>query len=162
MVQAALNRKPRPSREGRSPIDLTTTIVPQTRVHTLVTPGMELLNVDKTVTKTVDNAVSKTAELLAAHWDLADRSRRVMSAYNRKCTVNEVMPKVDIGDYVLYTVHKPDTKLNYLWRGPGIITAKKSPMVYTVQPAGIDHAKPMQVHVCRLRRFAATSLDLTE
>ena len=102
------------------------------------------------------------ANLLEAHWDLADRSRRVMSAYNRKRTSEHAMPRVDIGDYVLYAVHKPDTKLDYIWRGPGVVLQQVSPLVFQVKPAGVEHAKPMEVHVCKLRRFAAASLQLTE
>ena len=155
MVQAALNRKPRASRGGRSPIELTTTIVPTTRVHTLVTPGMVLSNVDPVASKGVDDAVNKMAALLESHWDLADRSRRVMSAYNRKRTSNDAMPLIDIGDYVLYAVHKPDTKLDYVWRGPGVVQQQLSPLVFQVKPAGVEHAKPMEVHICKLRSFSA-------
>ena len=114
MVQAALNRKPRASRGGRSPIELTTTIVPSTRVHTLVSPGMQLYNTDSLASASVDEAVAKMEKLLESHWDLADRSRRVMSALNRKRTAHEAMPRVDVGDFVLYAVHKPDTKLDYV------------------------------------------------
>ena len=45
-------------------------------------------------------------DLLQSHWDLADRSHRVMSAHNRKRTSQEAMPRIDLGDYVLYPVHK--------------------------------------------------------
>ena len=162
LVQTALNRKPRASRGGRSPIELTTTLVPTTRTHTLVSPGMELRQIDKPASEAVDHAVNKVAALLEDHWDLADRSRRVMSARNRKRTATDAMPKVDIGDYVLYAVLKRDTKLDYTWRGPGVITRRLSPLVYGVKPAGMQHAKEMQVHVCRLRRFAAACLGLTE
>ena len=123
---------------------------------------MLLHNVDPVATRGVDAAVNEMVELLESHWDLADRSRRVMSAYNRKRTSQEAMPRIDLGDYVLYAVHKPDTKLDYVWRGPGVVLRKVSPMVYEVKPAGVPHAKPMEVHVCKLRRFAAASLQLTE
>ena len=85
-----------------------------------------------------------------------------MSAYNRRRTAQEAMPRIDVGDFVLYAVHKRDTKLDYVWRGPGVVLQKVSPMVYEVKPAGIDHAKPMDVHVCKLRRFAVASLNMTE
>ena len=162
MVQAALNRKPRASRGGRSPIELTTTIVPAPSAHTLVTPGLELYNTDHVASKGVEVAVEEMARLLEEHWDLADRSRRVMSAYNRKRTCMAAMPRIDIGDYVLYAVHKPDTKLGYVWRGPGVVLRQLSPLVYEVKPAGIEHASAMEVHVCKLRRFATASLHMSE
>ena len=80
MVQAALNRKPRASRGGRSPIELTTSIVPAARVHTLITPGMVLYNTDQAASKGVESAVNDMATILETHWDLADRIRRAMSA----------------------------------------------------------------------------------
>ena len=159
MVQTTLNRKPLASRGGRSPIELTTTVVPTTRAHTLVTSGMVLQNTDTVVTEGVESAVKDMATLLETHWDLADRSRRVMSAYNRKRTS---MPRIDVGDYVLYAVNKPDTKLHYVWRGPVVVLRKLSPLVYEVKPADMEHAKPMDVHAYKLRRFAAASLQLTE
>ena len=46
-----------------------------------------------------------------------------------------------------------------------MVMRKVSPMVesvYEVKPPGVTHAKTMEVHVCKLRLFAADSLQLTE
>ena len=60
-------------------------------------------------------------------------------------------------------VEKPATKIDYVWRGPGVVLEQVvSPLVFTVKPAGVDHAKPFPVHVCRLRRFATQALHMTQ
>ena len=45
-----------------------------------------------------------------------------------------------IGDYVLYAVHKPDTKLGYVWKGLDVVLSQISPLVYEVKPAVIPHS----------------------
>ena len=75
-----------------------------------------------------------------------------MSTYNKKHTSVEAMSDIDIGDYLLYTIHKPDTKLDYVWKGPGVILTQVSPLVYEVKSAEISHTTstsvPRRAHDC--------------
>ena len=128
----------------------------------LVCPGADIHVLDAQSSELLDEAVSDAATLLETYWDLADRTRHAVSLRNRENTAKFVAPEIDIGDFVLYATHKPDTKIDYVWRGPGVVQQQVSPLVYLVQPAGVPHAKPFHAHVCRLRRFATQALQLTE
>ena len=73
------------------------------------------------------------------------------------------MTQFDIGTYVLYAMPNPDTKLDYNWRGPGVITAHTNTrLVYTIKPCTDHDARKMNIHACRLRKFAPAGLHLTQ
>ena len=117
----------------------------------LRTKGKNIQTTDQNTT-TADNIrthIEHISNLLEQHWDLADTSRRATSVNNRNKTSKQVIPELDIGDHVLYAVHKPDTKLDYKWRGPGTITKILSPLVYKVEPDTMHEVPPLQVHVTR-------------
>ena len=84
---------------------------------------------------TLDERSRQLVELLQEHWDLANRTRRHMSKINRDRTSDRAVPDITTGDHVLYAVHKPETKLDYTWMGPGLVTAMPNPLICTVTPA---------------------------
>ena len=74
-----------------------------------------------------------------------------MSTHNRAHTrSHRTIPNLQIGDHVLYTVHKPDTKLDYTWRGLGVIQAMPNPLICTITPCTVHPIKPFDVHVSRM------------
>ena len=82
---------------------------------------------------------------------------------NRKQTDDgPTLPRHQRGDYVLYAVHKPDTKLDYTWRGPAQVIYRVNPQVYIVEPVAVAHVRLFPVHIQRLRRFASSDLGVTE
>ena len=83
MVQKAMQRKRRKSRGDRSPIELTTSLVPTTGVDLIIDEGVDLRVVDEDALQALDTAVDAMADLLETHWDLADTVRRPTSQANR-------------------------------------------------------------------------------
>ena len=114
-VQKAMQRKQRKSRGNRSPIELTTSIVPTKGVDLLVSSGIDVQVIDEEASEALDAAVSAMTTLLESHWDLADTTRRAKSQANTRRTDVAAIPKISRGDYVLYAVHVPDMKLDYVW-----------------------------------------------
>ena len=162
LVQRALQRKRRKSRGDKSPLELTTSIVPRAGTDLLINEGLDVRRVDGDASQQLDQATGDLAALLESHWDLANTARRAKSEQNRAKTDMTAMPDIDLGDYVLYAVHVPDTKLDYRWRGPGQVIHQVTPMVFIVEPVGVPHVRPFPVHTQRLRRFATADLDVTE
>ena len=111
-VQKALQRKRRKSRGDRSPIELTTSIVPTPGVDLIISEGLDIRVIDDDASAALDQTVTA---LLEQHWDLADTIPRAKSQANRRRTDMVVIPRIYRGDYVLYAVHVPDTKLDYVW-----------------------------------------------
>lgn len=146
LVQSTLNRMPRKSRGGKSPIELTTTIAPTTAMDMLTCTDMNLQMVDDAAITHVQEHATQLEALLEAHWDLADTARRAKSKINRQKTAKNAIPSVDVGDYVLYAVMLPDTKLDYVWQGPGIIVQIVNRLICQVQPVGIYYIKPLCGH----------------
>ena len=162
LVQKTLQRKKRKSRGDKAPIELTTSIVPEGATDLLVNEGLDIRRVDGAASEQLDTAATDLAAILENHWDLANTARRAKSQQNMARTDMTALPEIDIGDYVLYAVHVPDTKLDYRWKGPGQVIHQVTPMVFIVEPVGIPHVRPFPVHVQRLRRFAAAGLEITE
>ena len=163
VVQAAINRLRRDSRGGYSPIELTTSIKPQTAASIVRHGGDTLEVLDSTTSKKVDEQVKLLATTLENYWDLAYTARRAKSQRNRSRTSKLAIPQIDVGDYVIYAVHKPDTKLDYLWRGPGEVIARRNQLVFAVKPCTEHEVSSFDVHIARLRRFAgAQQLNMTE
>ena len=110
----------------------------------------------------MNDAATELADLLESHWDLADATRRAKSQANRRRTDLASIPDISRGDYVLYAVHVPDTKLDYTWRGPAQVLYRVNPQVFIVEPIAVEHIRPFPVHIQRLRRFASSDLGITE
>jgi hypothetical protein len=123
--------------------------------------GLKLLTIDDITQAKIDTSIQHMANLLEQHWDLADTARRAISKHNRKRTDPTSIPRIQIGSHILYAMHKPDTKLDYIWRGPGTITDHTNHLTYTVKPK-TEHGKSMQIHACRIRPFATAALNLTQ
>jgi len=162
LVQGAMNRQARPSRGGRSPIELTTGIKPRTAASILYKGGSEIDVLDKATSETLDQAAEKLAKHMEGIYDAANLARRAKSKRNRKNTSEEAIPKIDVGDYVLYAKHKKDTKLDYTWLGPAVVTKIVTPLVYSIRPYTLYESQAFDVHVKRLRRFAGKHLHMTE
>ena len=163
VVQGAINRMKRPSRGGYSPIELTTSIKPVTAAN-IVRHGGDVLEVlDEPTTQDVRVQVKLLAQTLEEYWDLTNVARRAQSQRNRAKTSQLAIPNMGVGDYVIYAVHKPDTKLDYTWRGPGEIVERCNRLVYKVKPCTQHDMPAFEAHVARLRRFAgAHQLNMTE
>ena len=123
---------------------------------------MDVQVIDGEASAALDHAVTALATMLESHWDLADAARRAKSLSNRKRTDLAAIPSISRGDYVLYAVHVPDTKLDYVWRGPGQVLYRVNPQVFIVEPVAVEHVRPFPIHVQRLRRFASSDLGITE
>ena len=163
LVQATINRMPRASRGGKSPIELTTSQKPRTAASIVRHGGVQLEVLDANATQSLNVYSAKLAEALQERWQLANTARRAVSAKNRRASSQKPLPQIDIGDYVLYAVHKPDTELDYLWRGSGEVIDRPNSLVYTVRPCTTLPMEPFDVHVQRVRRFAsARHLNMTE
>jgi len=162
LVQGAMNRQGRPSRGGRSPIELTTGIKPRTAASVLYKGGGDLDVLDKETSDTLDKTASKLAALMEEIYDAANLARRAKSKRNRKNTADEAIPNIDVGDYVLYAKHKKDTKLDYTWLGPAVVTKIVTPLVYRIRPYTLYESQAFDVHIKRLRRFAGKRLHMTE
>ena len=162
LVQGAINRMPRMSRGGLSPLQITTGITPPTAAAVIRREGIDISQLDDQASLDLDTHAKALAALLQEHWDLANTARRHMSARNRARTSRRAIPNLQVGDHVLYAVHKPDTKLDYTWRGPGIIEAMPNPLICTVTPCTGHHSKSFDAHVSRVRRFAGAHLNITE
>lgn len=80
----------------------------------------------------------------------------------RRKTNLAAVPQLSRGDCVLYAVHKPDTKLDYVWRGPAQILHQVNPQVFIVEPIAVENVRPFPVHIRRLRRFVSPDLGITE
>ena len=97
--------------------------------------GVDVEELDNVVSVSLDHHVWKLTILLQKHWDLTNLIRRHdVSQRNRDRTATAATPNINVGDHVLCAVHKPDTKLDYTWLGPAVITGKVTPLVYTIQP----------------------------
>ena len=62
--------------------------------------------------------VKLLAKTLEEYRDLANLARRAQSQRNRARTSKLAVPNIDVGDYVIYVVHKPDmhkTRLPLAW-----------------------------------------------
>ena len=162
LVQRALQRKRRPSRGNMSPIQSTMGTKPRDAVALLVNEGLDIRQIDGEVSGQLDRTVDELAQLLEAHWDLADTARRAKSDVNRRRNDMSALPEIALGDYVLYAQYVRDTKLDYKWRGPAQVIHRVNPLIYIVDPVGAHHVQPFAVHVSLLRRFAAASLNITE
>ena len=162
LVQRALQRKRRPSRNNMSPLQLTTGIEPRDAVTLIVNEGLDVQQVDGPASELLDNTVQEMATLLEKHWDLANTARRAKSEENRRRTDMTALPDIALGDYVLYAQFVPDTKLDYKWRGPAQVIHRVNPRIYIIDPVGVEQVQPFAVHVTLLRRFASSQLDVTE
>ena len=161
-VQGAMNRQRRASRGNMSPIELTTGIVPMTAASIMYHDGAILEVLDKDATLTVREYARKMAHHMEKLYDMANIARRATSDDNRKRTCDQVIPRIDVGDFVLYAKHKKDTKLDYTWLGPAVVTGIVSPLVITIRPYTAYESETFDVHMSRIRRFAGKNLRVTE
>ena len=162
VVQGAINRWPRMSRGGLSPLQLTTGTKPRTAAAVLRGHGVDFTQVDAAASASLDERTRQLTALLEEHWSLANLQRRHVQHQNRARTSARAVPDISIGDHVLYAVHKPETKLDYTWRGPGRVTAMPTPLICTVVPCTAHASKPFDAHISRVRRFAGKLLNMTE
>jgi hypothetical protein len=125
-----------------SPIQLTTSLEPRTAAAIIHAGGVNIAEVDDQASATVDEHVRRLAVLLSDHWGLANLARRHQSQRNRERTSANAVPNISTGDHVLYAVHKPDTKLDYTWRGPGVVVGMPNQLICTVQPCTAHPSKP--------------------
>ena len=128
----------------------------------LQTNGRALEVIDKEAALTLDESARQLARRMEEIYDMANVTRRAKSETNRKNTSDKAIPNIDIGDFVLYAKHKKDTKLDYTWLGPAVITKKVTPLVYRIRPYTLYESQTFDVHVKRLRRFASKGLNITE
>ena len=91
-------------------------------VNMLCSEGADFIEVDKDGSNALQKYTERLAQLLEKYWDLADTARRAVSEKNMRKTCSNAVPDIDIGDYVLYAVIDQDTKLNYRWKGPAVVT----------------------------------------
>ena len=143
---------PRASRGGLSPIQLTTSLKPRTAAYIIRSAGIDIQQLDNKAPASLDLRARELALLLQKHWDLANLSRRHVSQRNRDRTSTAAIPNIATGDHVLYAVHKPDTKLDYTWRGPGVVTNMKNPLICTVEPRTGHPSKQFDAHITRVGR----------
>ena len=162
LVQGAMQRQGRASRGGKSPIELTTSIIPRTAASMLYTDAKTLDVLDEDASKALDETAKAFAEHMVQLYDAANLARRAMSKRNRKRTSDKAVPKIDVGDFVLYAKHKKDTKLDYTWLGPCEVVKVVTPLVYQIRPYTLYESQPFDVHIQRLRRFAGKQLTMTE
>ena len=162
LVQRALQRKRRPTRGNMSPLQITTGLEPRDAVSLIVDEGLDIKQIDGDASALLDETVRQMADLLEKHWDLADTARRAKSEENRRRTDMSALPAIAIGDYVLYAQFVPDTKFDYKWRGPAQVIHRVNPMIFIIDPVGVEQVQPFAVHVSLLRRFAPSQLEVTE
>lgn len=165
LAQAALNRLPRKSRGGLSPLQLTTSMESPPALHQILQDA-DITTVNTAQVQIINEHVQLAADVLQEHWDLADTARRATNASNAKKTDLSLLEDLRIGDYVLFAQHKPATKFDYTWAGPAVIVDQVNDQIYTLQHANAhDHphrrADPFDVHVSHIRLFAPPSLGLT-
>ena len=161
-----MNRKRRPSRGNRSPIEITTGIAPRTTASMIFRDGcvIEILDdIDEAASATLEQSASRLASKMEMMHKAADLARRNKSRINRRSTREKPIPAINIGDFVLYAKHKKNTKMDYnTWLGPAVVTDIVSPLVYTIRPYTIYESEVLDVHVSRMRRFAGRNLHMTE
>ena len=122
LVQGAMNRHRRKSRGDMSPIKLTTGINPRTAASVLHRGGKTIEVMDEAATLSVNLAARLMAERMEKIYDMANLARRAHSRQNWERTAREAIPNIDVGYFVLYAKHEPDTKLDYTWLGPAVVT----------------------------------------
>ena len=162
LVKKVMNRQERPSRGGRSPIEVTTGIKPRTAVSVLYKGGGDLDIIDKETSVTLDETAKRLATLMEEIYNAANLARRAKPKRNRKNTSEEAIPNIVVGDLVLYAKHKKDTKLDYTWLGPVVVTRIVTPLVYRIRPYTLYECQVFDVNIKRLRRFAGKQLHMTE
>ena len=161
LVQGILNRMSRKSRGGRSPMELTTGIPARNSLDAYLDSNMDVTTVDTPTSEIVNKYVKKLANIITQHWDMADTARRASSQRNAKRMDKFVIPRIDIGDFILYAEYIEGTKLDYKWQGPGRVIAIINTLIYQVQSLSQSKPKPFPVHCTRLRRYASKMLNVT-
>ena len=111
------------------PITLTTGITPRTAASILHRGGKVIEVMDQQANLSIEMAARRLAERMEEIYDMANVARRAMSKQNWDRIDREAMPNIDVGDYVLYAKHKRDTKLDYTWLGPAVVTEIVTPQV---------------------------------
>ena len=81
---------------------------------------------------------------------------------NRRNTSANAVPDIDVGDYVLYAECTKQTKMDYTWLGPAVVTEMVTPLIFTIRPYTLYESEERDVHISRLRRFAGRNLHVTE
>ena len=114
-----------------SPIELTTGTAPRSVASMLHRGGGIIDVIDEDATLTVMESARTLVRHMEDLYDAANLARRAKSAVNRKNTDGTAVPDIDVGDFVLYAQHKKDTKLDYTWLGPAVVTEMVTPLVYT-------------------------------
>ena len=95
LVQGAMNRQGRPSRGGRSPIELTTGIKPRTAASILYKGGVDIDILDKETSVTLDETAKRLATLLEEIYDAANLAPTAKSKRNRKNTSEQAILNID-------------------------------------------------------------------
>ena len=162
LVQGAMNRQSKASRANMSPIELTTGIKPKSASARMLHVGGTLDILSPQASLTLNESARKLARRMEEIYDMANLARRAKSEQNRARTNPGVIPALDTGIFVLYAKHKSDTKLDYTWLGPAVITKMVSPLVYTIRPYTTFESVEFDIHISRLRRFAGSQLRMTE
>ena len=67
---------------------------------------------DNEATLTLNESARMLAERMEAIYDMANVARRAKSEANRRNTRQNAVPNIGIGDFVLYSKHKRETKLD--------------------------------------------------
>ena len=122
--------------------------------------GIDVL--DKAADAALNKAAGELAQRMEHLYDMANRARRMVSKRNRQRTSNKAVPNIDVGDFVLYAEYEKQSKLDYTWLGPAVVTDIVTPLVYTIRPYTLYASEERDVHICRLRRFAGSGLHMTE
>lgn len=128
--------------KGSVTLQLTTGQAPRTAAMILRGDGLDLRELDDGASVALDTAVRQLAKGLQDHWDLVNLARRHMQKKNRDRASSRAIPDIAVGDHVLYAVHKPETKLDYTWRGPGLVTDMPNLLICTIVPCTAHPSKP--------------------
>ena len=82
-------------------------------------------------------------------YDMTNLARRAKNEKNRQNTSMKAIPEISVGDFVLYAKPKKlkDTKLDYTWLGPAVVTKMITPLVLRIRPYTLYESVEFDVHM---------------
>ena len=136
-----MNRKKRASRGNMSPIELTTGIQPRSVAEMIYRGGKGVEVIDEQASLSLNEAIRRLITLMEDRYDKANMTRRAKSEKNREKNGTRAIPDITIGDFVLYAKPKKlkETKLDYTWLEPAVVTDMVTPLVLTIRPVSYTH-----------------------
>ena len=160
-IQECMNKRiPISSRDNRTPIELLTGLAPKSAIKHIAWLGVDATTGIDIPDDVIRTDLNNVHEELRKLWSQAVQSQVKRAARNRKTKSKCLIPRINIGDYVLVARHVKNTKLDMQWTGPHRVINAKSPFVFDVEPVlkVKSNKKPIQVHIVRIRRFSAGAL----